>query len=167
MGTSSANAVTNQIAENRRAQLRAIANTYFEGLAKKDLSRVPWDENVTLRSPLAPGGLDSPLQGKPAVLAWFAGLYPVLGEVKVIEHYINEAMTAICSEALVGITSPPVTLRVIDRLVVNPEGKIVDQENHYDPRPVLQQSAKSADEAANIVDEASEESFPASDPPAY
>ncbi|MCA1604513.1 MAG: hypothetical protein LC775_03310, partial [Acidobacteria bacterium] len=59
-------------AAERRAQLRAIADAYFEGLAKKDFEAIPYDENVTLRSPLAPPDLavpyeSYPLQGRDAV----------------------------------------------------------------------------------------------------
>ncbi len=68
------------IEENaRRAQLTAIAETYFKALANKDVSSVPWDDDIVLHSPLAPGGLDVPLQGKRAVTEWFASLYSVLG----------------------------------------------------------------------------------------
>ena len=75
---------------------------------------------------------------------------------------------------MVGITNPPATLRVIDRFLINAEGKSTGHENCYDPRPALQKSVlqKSADQgdscaASNIVDEASEESFPVSAPPAW
>ena len=122
----------------RRAQLRAITEAYFEGLAQKDLSAVPWSKDVVLRSPLAPGGLETPLVGRQAVLDWFAQLYPVLGEMKVLEHYFNEDLTAIASRCDVGITDPPSTLRVVDRFIINAEGQITAQENHYDPRPALQ-----------------------------
>ena len=94
----------------RQTQLKSVAGVYFEGMAKKDMSAVPWDDDVVLRSPLAPGGLGTPLEGKPAVLAWFAELYSVLGEMKVIEHYFNEDLTVIASRSDVGITSPPCTL---------------------------------------------------------
>jgi hypothetical protein len=40
----------------RRAQLKAVAEAYFEGMGKKDMSNVPWDGQIVLRSPLAPGG---------------------------------------------------------------------------------------------------------------
>ena len=43
--------------EARRAQMKAVVEAYFEGMAKKDMSEVPWDDHVILRSPLAPGGL--------------------------------------------------------------------------------------------------------------
>jgi len=125
----------------RRAQLKAVAEVYFEGMGKKDMSKVPWDDHVVLRSPLAPGGLDTPLVGRSAVLDWFASLYPVLGAMQVIEHYFNEDLTVIASRSDVGITNPPCTLRVVDRFTVNADGKITQQENHYDPRPALPPSS--------------------------
>ena len=121
----------------RRAQLVSIAEAYFQGMAKKDMSVVPWDENVVLRSPLAPGGLNTPLVGRGVVLNWFASLFPVLGEMQVYEHYFNEDLTVIASRSDVGITNPPCGLRVVDRFTVNAGGKITEQENHYDPRPAL------------------------------
>jgi hypothetical protein len=60
----------------RRSQLRAIADAYFKGLAQRDLSAVPWAAEVEFRSPLAPGGLETPLVGPQAVRDWFAQLYP-------------------------------------------------------------------------------------------
>ena len=126
------------IEENaRRAQLTAVAETYFKALADKDVSSVPWDDDIVFHSPLAPEGLDVPLQGKRAVTEWFASLYPVLGEMKVIEHYFNEALTGVATRSDVGITNPKCTLRVVDRFTVNSEGKITAQENHYDPRAAI------------------------------
>ena len=114
----------------RREQMRAIAEAYFAGLAQRDLSAVPWAEDVVLRSPLAPGGLETPLVGQQAVRDWFAQLYPVLGETKVLEHYYNEDLTVIASRTDVGITDPPSTLRVVDRFTIYAEGEISAQENH-------------------------------------
>jgi SnoaL-like protein len=125
----------------RRAQLKAVAEAYFAGMGKKDMSTVPWDDQVVLWSPLAPGGLDTPLVGRVAVLDWFASLYPVLGAMHVIEHYFNEDLTVIASRSDVGITNPPCTLRVVDRFTVNADGKITQQENHYDPRPAIPPSS--------------------------
>jgi hypothetical protein len=128
-------------AEARRAQMKRVAEVYFEGMGKKDMSQVPWDDHVVLRSPLAPGGLDTPLVGRAAVLDWFASLCPALGAMHVIEHYFNEKLTVIASRADVGITNPPCTLRVVDRFTINADGKIAQQENHYDPRPALPPSS--------------------------
>ncbi len=133
-------------AAERRAQLRSVADVYFNSLAKKDFEAIPYDENVTLRSPLAPPDLavpyeSYPLEGRSAVVAWFQGLAPALGGTKVIDYYYNEDLTAICVEAEVGIVDPPATLRVADRFTVNAAGKIIDQENHYDPRPAFPPSS--------------------------
>ena len=49
-------AVTHE--EARRAQMKAVVKAYFEGIVKQDMSAVPYDDNVLLRSPLAPGGLE-------------------------------------------------------------------------------------------------------------
>ncbi len=121
----------------RRAQMKAIAETYFAGLARRDLAAVPWAADVVLHSPLAPGGLETPLVGEQAVREWFAQLYPVLGATKVIEHYYNEDLTVIASRADVSITNPTAILRVVDRFTINAKGEITAQENHYDPRPAL------------------------------
>ncbi len=59
-------------------------------------------------------------------------------QIKVFEHYINEAMTAIVteSEIKINVVDPPATLRVADRFTVDEQGKIIEQENHFDPRDV-------------------------------
>lgn len=118
-------------------QLKTVANAYFAALTRRDVSSVLWAEDVVLRSPLAPQGLDVPLIGRAAVVAWFETLYPVLGEAKVIEHYFSEDLTTIATRADVGITHPPSVLRVVDRFSVDAAGRITHQENHYDPRPAL------------------------------
>ena len=58
----------------RKTQLKSISEGYFEGIAKKDMSAVAYDDHVVLRSPLAPEGLSTPLVGRQAVLEWFASL---------------------------------------------------------------------------------------------
>ncbi|MBI4607820.1 MAG: VOC family protein [Candidatus Rokubacteria bacterium] len=123
----------------RRAQLRAVADQYFEALSRKDFALIPYDEKVTLRAPLAPGGVNRPLVGREALqTVWWPPLVPAVGKVTVLDHYINDSLTAICSEALVEVVAvkPPATLRVADRFTVNREGKIIEQENHFDPRDV-------------------------------
>ncbi len=118
----------------RKQQLTDIVERYFQGIAGKDMSAVPYDDNVELRSPLAPQGLSTPLAGRQAVLDWFASLWPVLGETQVFEHYFNEDLTVIATRADIEVTDPPSRIRVTDRFRITPEGKIVQQENHYDPK---------------------------------
>jgi hypothetical protein len=114
-----------------------VAETYFAALAKKDFGAIPYDDNVSLRAPLCPGGVDTPLVGKEALRAtWWPSVVSAVGNVAVQEHYFNEDLTAICSEALITTVNPPATLRVADRFTVSDEGKIIEQENHFDPRAV-------------------------------
>jgi hypothetical protein len=120
----------------RRRQLFAAANAYFAGLTQKDVSRVPWHPDVVFRGPLTPE-TPEPIRGQAAVRAWFEGLYPALGGVDVIEHHIGDGERSIATRADVHLTQPPSVLRVLDRFVVDEAGLIVEQENHFDPRPAL------------------------------
>lgn len=125
----------------RKEQLRHIAEGYFEALRQKNLAAIPYDEQVIMRAPLTPRGVNHPLIGKSTVHSqWWVPLEPALEgvEIHIMEHYINEALTSICTEATItiNVVSPPVTLRVADRFTVSAEGKIIEQENHFDPRDV-------------------------------
>jgi hypothetical protein len=53
-----------------------------------------------------------------------------------LEFYFNEDLSGICVAALVEIAGSGVVLRVADRFLVDEEGRIVEQENHFDPRAV-------------------------------
>ncbi len=120
----------------RKETLRAAVEGYFDGLRDKDFDRIPFAEDVTLRAPLAPGGVNVPLRGRENLRqTWWAPLPGLLGEVRVADVYLNEALTAAVGEAEVEVrTDPPVLLRVADRFTVNDDGKIVEQVNHFDPR---------------------------------
>jgi len=124
-------------APTRRAQLRAVAEAYFAALAKKDFAAIPYADQVSLRTPLCPGGVHTALVGKEALRTiWWPPLVPAVKDVRVLDHYINDDLTAICTEALITTVNPPATLRVADRFTVSAEGKIIEQENHFDPRDV-------------------------------
>ena len=103
MGTSIAKTGGDPGSEIRRAQLRSYGQQPINTLKASPRRTYRQFPGMSTSScvRLLHRGLDTPLEGKAAVAAWFAGLYPVLGEVRVIEHYINEEMTAICTEALV------------------------------------------------------------------
>ena len=126
----------NTISSDRRHHLVAGSEQYFRGLAQKDMSRVPWHPDVVFRGPLTPDA-PRPLRGHAAVRAWFEGLYAALGTVEVLEHYIDESQRSIVTRANVYLTQPPAVLRVLDRFEVDEAGLIVEQENHFDPRPAL------------------------------
>jgi hypothetical protein len=129
------------IAAKRRAQLQAIAERYFDALRAKDFSAIPYDDRVTLRAPLTPNGVNQPLVGKEALrIQWWQSMEPALEgvQITVVDHYINASLTSIVTEAEITITvvDPPATLRVADRFTVDEDGRIVEQENHFDPRDV-------------------------------
>lgn len=126
---------------SRKEQLRNVADGYFRALREKDFSAIPYDDHAPLRAPLGPGGVNQPLAGKDALYSqWWVPLEPALegAEIAVLEHYFNDALTAVCCEAMItlNVVSPPATLRVADRFTVNAAGNITEQENHFDPRDV-------------------------------
>jgi SnoaL-like domain len=122
---------------DRKAKLRSIADAYFNGLAAGDVSRVPYAEDVTLRTPLALGGEDSPIQGKAAVLAFFAGIYAAIGAVRIKEYYFNDALTSVCVNAEIDLRITGKTLHVADVFEVDVQGQVTAQHNHLDPRPAI------------------------------
>lgn len=125
-------------ATTRSAQLHALARGYVtEALGKKNFDAIPYADDVVLRAPIAPGGSAHPLVGRENLRTiWWAPLPGLIGEVEVLDTFVNQDLSAVTVEFLCGITNPPCTLRIIDRLKVNDEGEIVEQENFFDPRDV-------------------------------
>ncbi len=120
---------------NRKEQLRQVAEMYFQSLRNKSFSTIPYDDNIVMRAPLAPGGVNNPIHGKQLVEAqWWQPMEPVLDGVRIniLDHYINDSMSGIITEAEIILANPSVTLRVADRFIINEEGKIIEQENHVD-----------------------------------
>ena len=122
----------------RREQLRQTALAYFAGLSQKDFDLIPYADTVVLRAPLTAGGMSQPLHGRDRLRdEWWAPLPGLLGEVQLLDIYINDALTAVVGEAIIEILlDPPVQLYVADRFEVDDAGKIVNQVNHFDPRAV-------------------------------
>lgn len=114
---------------------RRVAHSYFAGLSSKDMSAVPYAEDATLWAPLGPDGLEKPIRGRPAIMAFFEGVFPILERVEV-KNLIVEGEWA-CGRAVITLCQPPgAALRVSDVFHVV-DGQIMEQENHYDPRPAL------------------------------
>ena len=125
--------------ETRRQQLKETAEKYFRALQTKQFDGIPYTENASLRAPFTPGGVAVPLEGKNNIYEkWWVLLEPALEEVTItiLGHYFHEDLSGIISEAEIKLKAPAVTLRVADRFTVNEEGKIIEQENHVDPRAV-------------------------------
>ena len=123
---------------DRKAVIRVAVNGYFDALRNKDFNLIPFAENVSLRAPLAPGGVNQPLVGREAVrAAWWQPLPSLLGKVTCFGIYFDEDLTGAIAEGVVEILlEPPVLLRVADRFTIDDEGRITEQENHFDPRDV-------------------------------
>jgi SnoaL-like domain len=113
--------------------VQQAVKAYFDGLAAKDVSSVPWANNAALRTPLNPAGGESALiRGRKAILNFFAGIFPALRGVKVVRHYTGGAGWVAAQAEIV--LSNGKTLYVLDAFHVQ-GGEIVEQQNHYDSRP--------------------------------
>ena len=111
---------------------RAV-KAYFDGLAAKDVSRIPWADNATLRTPLNPAGGETALIcGRKAILDFFAGILSALGNVKVMRHYAGEAGW-VAAQAEIALANGKM-LYVFDAFHVQ-KGEIIEQQNHYDSLP--------------------------------
>jgi len=123
---------------SRREQLHTIARTYVtKGLGEKNFDAIPYDNNVTLRAPLCPGGMDVPLTGKDNLReVWWAPLPDLIGNATVLDTYVNDELTAVTCEFTLEIVPLSTTLRILDRFTVNDDGKITEQSNYFDPRNV-------------------------------
>jgi hypothetical protein len=105
----------------------AIVQSYFDSLAHGDFSQVPWSPGVILRTPLHPAG---PIVGREAVEAFFRPMAGTLGKIELVGVYFSEDGNVVVGEARVG------PLHVLDKFVLE-EGRIIEQVNVFDPRPVL------------------------------
>jgi len=123
---------------DRMKQLHEIAHIYVvDGLGGKNFEIIPYHDQVSLRAPLNPGGSENPIVGKENVRAqWWAPLPNLVGGVTFFDSFVNQDLSAVTLEFHCEITNPACTLRIIDRLNVDSDGKITAQENFFDPRGV-------------------------------
>jgi hypothetical protein len=54
--------------------------------------------------------------------------------LRLLNTYASRDRDAVAAELQMGITEPSCELRIIDRFTVDDEGRIVEQENFFDPR---------------------------------
>ena len=123
----------------RKEQLKKVAETYFEALRQKAFNTIPFSDDIIFRAPIAPGGVHNPIKGKKALFEkWWKLLEPALHgvEINIIDHYYNESFTGIITKADITIAAQGITLRTADQFIINEEGKITEQENHFDASPM-------------------------------
>ncbi len=109
------------------ALFEEIARAYFTALVDGNFAAVPWAPDVVLHAPLAPR---SPLTGRTQVEDFLRPLAGNLGAVKILGIFLSPGKDAMVVEANAG------PLHVMDKFVIK-EGQIVEQQNFYDPRPIL------------------------------
>jgi catechol-2,3-dioxygenase len=122
-----------------KEQLKRISETYFQALRDKDFNAIPFSDDIIFRAPLAPGGSGNPIKGKEELYEkWWKPLEPALegAEIKIVDHYYNESLTEMVTKVEFYIAVMGATLRAADRFVINSEGKIAEQENHFDASPM-------------------------------
>ena len=115
--------------DNSRQSVKA----YFDGIAAKDMSQVPWAKDATLRTPLNPAGGESALiRGRQAILDFFNSILPAVRGVKFL-HYYTDDDDWVAGQAEIGLANGK-TLYVFDAFRTE-NHEILEQQNHYDPRP--------------------------------
>jgi SnoaL-like domain len=111
---------------------QVAVKAYFDGLAAKDVSRVSWTENATLRTPLnANGGEATLIRGRAAILDFFAGILPAIRGVTFLRYYAGDKGWS-AGQAEIALANGK-TLYVLDAFRIE-NGKIIEQQNHYDSR---------------------------------
>jgi hypothetical protein len=122
----------------KSALLHRIASDYvLKGLGGKNFDAIPYDDDVELRAPLCPGGSEQPLVGKENLRTqWWAPLPQLISKVELLDTFVNREETAVTAEFRCHLGQPSCVLRIIDRFTINEEGKIIAQENFFDPRAV-------------------------------
>jgi len=120
---------------NRKSQLMLTAEKYFNALGNKNFFDIPFSDDIVFRAPIAPGGSGNPIHGKEALLEkWWEPLKPALEgiQIKIIDHYYNDSLSGLAIKADISIAALGATLRTVDLFIINDEGKITEQENHFD-----------------------------------
>ena len=119
---------------NHDAQ-KPTVKMYFDGLAAKDMSRVPWAKEAILRTPLNPAGGESELiRGRQPILDFFNAILPAVRSLKFLNYYAGDDGWA-AGQAEISLSNGK-TLYVLDAFRVV-KGEIIEQQNHYDPRPAI------------------------------
>lgn len=123
----------------RKDQLKKVVETYFDALRKKDFTAIPFSDEIVFRAPIAPGGAHNPIKGKKAVFEqWWKPLEPALDgiSINIVDNYYNDSLTGIITKVDMTIAVMGITLRAADRFIINEEGMITEQENHFDASPL-------------------------------
>jgi predicted ester cyclase len=109
-----------------KEDLIQIAETYFCGLNAKDLSLVPFADEVVFECPITPK-----LTGISAVLEFLEGVFSMIKEVRLQQCVADGEYVAVRFELDTTYGLIPAS----DRLLIA-GGRIEELRPYYDPRPV-------------------------------
>ena len=116
--------------DNARKQ---TVKAYFDGIAARDMSRVRWAKDATLRTPLNPAGGETVLiRGREAILAFFNSILPAVRSLKFLHYYTGDGGW-VAGQAEISLANGKM-LYILDAFRVEND-EIIEQQNHYDPRP--------------------------------
>jgi hypothetical protein len=105
---------------------------YFDGIAAKNMSRVPWAKDATLRTPLNPaGGENALIRGRKSIREFFDGILPTVIGLRFIRYYGGDGGWS-AGQAEISLANGK-TLYVLDAFLIE-RGEIIEQQNHYDSR---------------------------------
>lgn len=124
---------------SRKTLLKETAEIYFNALKSKTFASIPFSDDVVFRAPLAPGGSQNSIKGKQEVFEkWWKPLEPALDDViiNINDHFYNDDLSGVITKAEITIAALGKTIRTADLFVINEEGKITEQENHFDASPM-------------------------------
>jgi hypothetical protein len=72
-----------------RDEAIAVVESYLKGLAKKDLSNVPFAANITFEGPLVPR-----LAGSEVVVRFLTSMMPLLKHIEIKQHLVEGEFVA-------------------------------------------------------------------------
>lgn len=114
---------TTELQLTREAKV-AIVEAYLQGLAAKDISRVPFAADVTFEGPRVP-----PLAGRDAVVGFLTMILPAIKDIRIKQHIVegDYVATVFDMETTEGID------HVFDRIRVA-DGELKEIHSFYYPR---------------------------------
>jgi hypothetical protein len=116
---------------SEREQVVSAVEAYLSGLGGCDLSKVPFDEDVSIRGPLEPGA-----DGREAVVELLTGIFPLIKGITIRDHIVEPPFcaTVFDFETVFG------TVEVFDRFRVE-GGRLKQIRPYYDPRLITEAMA--------------------------
>jgi catechol 2,3-dioxygenase-like lactoylglutathione lyase family enzyme len=104
----------------------AAVESYFAGLKKKDLSGIPFADDVTFESPLSPR-----VQGARLVTDFLRGVFPIVNNIRIHSHIVEGDRVGCRFDLETKFGTIPAFdyFRIVG-------GRITEVRPFYDPRPI-------------------------------